>query len=332
MVAYREPDGLEKTSLILSALWNEIMVEAHRRRLLLSQIIFWAALFAILLGAETLFSMMLFAILQIEIMGIMFSGAAFALLTPTVLGYAHVRLHHEGDHFLRWWLKTLSGIGVLIFAIAMSLSIGYAAWLAMQDATDVIASGTIGTIGGETIGGDANASSGIVGWIGIIPSSLLFLGLSFGMIITISFTSFCLGRALEAFNMLTLTPRISKDVKTLIESGMDKIAVYRKLGDKDAAERRKLPFDIKTKFASEAAHAVRKAGQAKLAAARRRFDPVTQNDPLAAIVPDAAAGAIPAHFKTCDEFERHIGDVIDARRPHKLLTILNGIPDGKDTL
>lgn len=68
--------------------------------------------------------MMLFAILQIEIMGVMFSGAAFALLTPTVLGYAHVRLHHEGDHFLRWWLKTLSGIGVLIFAIAMSLSIG----------------------------------------------------------------------------------------------------------------------------------------------------------------------------------------------------------------
>jgi len=332
MVSYREPDGLEKTTMILTSLWNEVIVEAKRRRALIYQIIIFAALFIALVTGETLFATMMFSIIQIEILGTAFSGAAFAMLVPTVIGYAHVRLHHEADHFLRWWLKTLSGIGVLIFAIGMSLMIGFSAWEAMQDVFGAIASGPTGEMPGQLVDAGTEPSSGIVEWIGVIPTSLLFLGLSFGMIITISFASFCLGRVLEAFNILTLTPRIEGVVKQLITSAIGKATDYRKLRDQDASARLKLPFDVKAKFAREGAYAGWKVGQSKLQAARRLFGAAAKNDPLNAIVQDPAAGTIPSRFKTEDQFIRHMAEQMDAMRIHNILRVVAGTNDGRDQI
>lgn len=319
--------------MILASLTDEVRTEAQRRQVQRFTLVLFGTIFLILVAGETLFATMIFSIIQIEIMGVIFSGAAFAMLVPTVIGYAHVRLHHEGDLFLAWWLRKLSGIGILVFALGVSLMVGFSAWQAAQDAVSVIATSPIGTMGGTTVGSDIGGSSGVAEWIAFLPNSLLFLGLSFGMLITISFASFCLGRALQAFNFLTHTPRIGREVKERIEAATARIAAFRKLRDRDAAARRKLPFDIKSKFAREAAYTGWKVMQTKLAAARRRFDPMTRNDPLASILRDAEANSISARFKTEDEFARHLADQMDSLRMHNLLRVLTGIPEtGKDQL
>lgn len=322
MVAYRKSDGLERTVMMLASLAHEVKMVSHRRRVEIFNFTFFASIFVALVAGETLFATMMFTIIQIEILGVAFSGAAFAMLVPTVIGAAHVRMHHEGDHFTRWWLRKLSGIGILIFAVGVSLMIGFSAWQAAQDAMSAISSGPTGSLGGQQV--DAgDGGSGIAGWIGMIPSSMLFLGLSFGMIITINFASFCLGRALESFNVLTLTPSIGEEVKALIESLTGKIGSFRKLLDADADANRKLPFDIQSKFAREAAHAGWKIVQVKLAAVRRKFR--QEGDPLADTIRDPEAETISAGFMTEEAFTRHLADQMDVLRMHNVLRVLTGL-------
>jgi len=326
MVAYRERDGLEQVVRLVSSLAHEVRVENHRRFVLIFKLILFGALFTGLVTGETLFAAMMFAILQIEIMGTFFSGAAFALIVPTVIGTVHVKVHREGDHFTKWWLGKLSSIGILIFALGLSLMVGYSAWLAAQDAMSFVSTTTTGTIGGEVVGDTGTDSSGLTEWLGVIPSSLLFLGLSFGMIITIYFASFCVGQALEAFNILTQTPRMGKDVKALIEKLTGNIAAFRKLHNTDADARRKLPFDIRSKFAREAANAGWKVVQVKLAAARRHFDPSSQKNPLTLTVPDPVAETIPTGFETEDDYTRHLAEQMDVLRLHNMHRVLSGLP------
>lgn len=330
MPAYRQPDGFEKTGLILASLQHGIREERNRRRVQAFCLGFFGLIFVLLVVGETLFATVMFALIQVEILGNVVSGEAFALLVPTVIVAAHVKLHHEGDHFTRWWLGRLSSIGILLFALGISLSVGFAAWQAAQDAVGALASGPVGTLGSQQITGSSGEASGVAGWIAAIPNAFLFLGLAFGMIITIYVASFALGRALQAFNILTLTPKISPAAKHLIEKINGQIADFRKLRDEDAAAQRKLPFDVKTKFAREAAHAAWVVTQSKIAGARRWFDPRRLNDPMALIPFDPAAESIPGYFKSEEEFTRHMAEQMDALRMHNLLRILIGIPEQGD--
>ncbi len=322
MAAYRKRDGLERTAMMLASLAHEVKMVSHRRRVEIFNFIVFGMIFLALVAGETLFASMMFAIIQIEILGVAFSGAAFSMLVPTVIGAAHVKMHAEGDHFTKWWLGKLSGIGILIFAIGISLMIGFSAWQAAQDAMSAISSGPTGTLGDQQL--DAgDGGSGIAGWIGMVPSTMLFLGLSFATIITINFASFCLGRALEAFNVLTLTPPVGEEVKALIESLTGKIGRFRKLLDADADANRKLPFDIKSKFAREAAHAGWKIVQVKLAAARRKFR--QEGDPLADTIRDPEAETISTGFTSEEAFTRHLADQMDVLRMHNVLRVLTGL-------
>lgn len=327
MPAYRPLDGLEKTISLLASVDHEIRSDLFRRRVQTFLLGFFGLIFVFLLGSEVWFAVMMFSILQIEILGTVFSGATFAMLVPTVIAAAHVKLHHEADHFTNWWLKRLSSIGILIFALGISLMVGFSAWQAAQDAVNVMSAGSMGAIGGHQIGAQSEQSSGIAGWIAVVPNSLLFLGLSFGLIITIYFASFCLGRALQAFNILTRTPKAGPEVEALTERLKARIAALRRLLDEDAHARRKLPFDVKTKFAREASHACWRVSQMKLAAARRKFDPMRVNDPLSATFVDGEVAAIPNQFETEKSFTRHLADQTDATRLHNILCILNGIPE-----
>ncbi|WP_421929764.1 hypothetical protein [Neoaquamicrobium sediminum] len=323
MAAYRRRDGLERTATMIASIQYEVKQIEHRLRVATFNLSFFGALFLTLVIGETLFAMMMFAIIQIEILGVVFSGAAFAMLVPTVIGAAHVKVHHEADHFTKWWLKKLSSIGILVFALGVSLMVGYSAWLAAQDAIAVFDFGSTGTIGGEQVGGADEGSSGIAGWIGMIPNSQLFLGLAFGMIINISFASFCLGRALEAFNILTLTPRVGKEVTALVDGLTAKIAAFRKESDAIEDMSAKLPFDVKSKFAREAANAGWKIVQVKLAAARRKF--ARDADPLIETTPDPEAETIAPGFTSEDAFTRHLADQMDVLRMHNVLRVLTGL-------
>jgi len=329
MIAYRQSDGLGGLARLAASLEYEVRMAEFRRRVLAFVLVFFGALFVLLVVGETFFATMMFSLIQVEILGAVFSGAAFALLVPTVIGAAHVALHHEGDPFIKWWLKRLNSIGIVIFAIGISMMVGFSAWQAARDSVDVIATRTTGTIGGTTIGG-ATESSGIAAIISVVPHTMLFVGLSFGMIITISFASFCLGRALEAFNVLTQTPSVGREVKAKLARLNDKIAALRKLIDDEASAKRKLPFDVKVKFAREAAHAGWQVIQAKRAAARRKFDPLRAVDPLAAAFADPGADSIPNQFKTEPAFERHLAEQTDAMRLHKLLGVLTGISNQEE--
>lgn len=322
MVSHRKRDGYERTVTLIASLAHEVKVAAHRRRVETLNLGFFGLIFLALVVGETFFATMMFAIIQIEILGAVFSGAAFAMLVPTVIGAAHVRIQHEGDHFTKWWLQKLSGIGILIFAVGVSLMIGFSAWQAAQDALVGVATGSTGTIGGEQVVAANDGPSGIAGWIGMIPSSLLFLGLAFGMIITINFASFCLGRALQAFNILTQVPPIGEEVEATIEELTAKIALMRKLIAADTDARNKLPFDPKSKFAREASHAAWQLVQVKLAAARRKFARV--RDPLEEIAGDPEADTIAAGFASEDDFARHLADQMDVLRRHNILCVLSG--------
>lgn len=323
MVAYRKRDGLERVCMLTSSLFSEVREHIHRHRVALVSIFFFGVLFIALVTGETLFASMIFAIIQVEILGQIFSGAAFAMIVPTVIGSVHLLVHREGDHFTKWWLKKLSAIGVFIFAIGLSSMVGFSAWQAAQDAAGVISDGATGTIGGEAVGGEDYGSPGMAAWIGMIPNSLLFLGLSFGMIITINFASFCLGRALEAFNLIMLSPKIGDEILERIEALNGKIAAFRKLLAADEDATRKLPFDVKSKFAREASNAAWKVAQAKLSAARRKFR--TENDPIADINGDPEAASIPSGITSEPAFAAHVADQMDQFRHHNLIRILTGL-------
>jgi hypothetical protein len=323
MVAHRKRDGLERTVMMIASLAAETREHGRRRRTEKFILVFFGVLFVVLVAGETLFATMMFSIIQIEILGQVFSGAAFAMLVPTVIAAAHVKVHREGDHFTKWWLGKLSSIGILIFALGVSLMVGFSAWQAARDAVSVISGGASGTLGGEQIGAGGDEASGLAGWIGLIPNSLLFLGLSFGMIITINFASFCLGRALEAFNVLMLTPRIGEELGARIEALTGKIASFRKLLAAYEDAERKLPFDAKSKFGREAANAGWKVVQAKLAAARRKFR--QENDPLFENFGDPEAETISASLATEDAFTSHLADQMDVLRLHNVLRVLTGL-------
>lgn len=327
MSAFQSPNAQNRLLIVLSGLEHEVRMAGHRRRVALIVGSFFASIFLVLLVGETLFATLMFSIIQVEVLGKVVSGAAFALMVPVVIGTVHVKLHHEGDHFTKMWLSKLSGIGVLVFALGMSLMVGYSAWQAARDAVSFVSSGPTGMLGQRAVDVAPAETVGMASWISFIPNGLLFLGLSFGMIITIYFASFCLGRALQAFNLLTQTPPISKELKTSVEAIKVEMAAFRELQTEDDAARWKMPLDLKHKFAREAFHACWKVLQAKLGAAQRKFDPMRMNDPLAMAFHDADAENIPNRFKTEEEFCRHMADQNDQMRIHNLLRILTGLPE-----
>jgi len=326
MPVLRTPNGQDKLLIVLSALEHEVRMVAHRRRVAVVVGSFFTAVFLFVMIGETLFATLMFSIIQVEVLGKVVSGAAFALMVPVVIATVHVKVHHEGDHFTENWLKKLSGIGILVFALGMSLMVGFSAWQAARDAIAVVSTGPTGMLGDRAVDAQTTASTGISSWISIIPNGLLFLGLSFGMIITINFASFCLGRALQAFNLLTLTPPISKELKAIVEVIKVEMAAFRELQNQDDAARWKMPLDLKHKFAREAFYACWKVLQAKLGAAHRKFDPLRTNDPLAVAFHDADAESIPNRFEAEEDFCRHMADQMDQMRIHNLLCVLAGLP------
>ena len=325
MTPHRDLSALDRLKLFLAAVHREFVTEVHRRRMMVARVALFGTIFLGIVTAETLFATLLFSIIAVEVLGVSVSGAAFALMVPAVIGMVHVKLHHEGDHFTRWWLSTLSGIGIPLFCLGISLSLGFAAWQAAEDAVGAISNGPSGMIGSQQIATAPSPSTGIADWLSLIPNALLFLGLSFGMIISIALASFCLGRALIAFNILTQTPRNGPWVQQTVAIVSKQIVQLNAESDADSAARAALPADLKMKFCSLAAHECRTVGLRKLGAARRKFAPGRIGDPLTAAFPDADAETIPSKFSTEAAFKRHMADVLDATRVHNLLAQVGGL-------
>lgn len=316
--------GLGQLILLIEAILRAAGIEERRRRSMTIEMAIFGAVFLGIVTAETLFATLLFSMLSVEVLGTNISGAAFALMVPAVIGMVHVKLHHESDHFTRWWLSKLSTIGIPLFCLGISLSLGFAAWQAAQDLVGALTSGPRGVLGDELVTTETSSSSDIAAWLSVIPNALLFLGLSFGMIISVALASHCLGKALVAFNVLTQTPRIGPWVRETIATLQ--VLVAEQQADRDADQAAKLarPIDLKLKFAREASHACRAVCLRKLSAAQRRFALGRAQDALSVAFPDVDAETIPSRFSTEATFKRHMNEVLDATRVHNLLAQIGG--------
>lgn len=317
-------DGLGRLILLLEAILRAAGIEERRRRSMLFEIATFGGLFLGIVTAETLFATILFSMLSVEVLGKSISGAAFALMVPAVIGMVHVKLHHESDHFTRWWLSKLSTIGIPLFCVGISLSLGFAAWQAAEDVVGVLTSGPTGSLGDQMVSTEPSTSTGLAEWLSVVPNALLFLGLSFGMIISVALASHCLGRALVAFNVLTQTPRISPWVRETVATLLTLVVEQQADLDADQAARLAQPVDLKLKFARVASDACRSVSLRKLSAAKRRFTLGRTQDALSVAFPDPDAETLPTRFSTEAAFKRHMTEVLDATRVHNLLAQIGG--------
>lgn len=329
MILYKPSNGMGKLRPILADIAHETRLADHRWRIAHITGIFFLSCFVTILAIETLLAAMMLSVLQVEILGHIATGAMFALLVPIAMGTLHIKIHRDGDWLTKAWLGKVSSIGLLFFAFGLSFTVGYSAWQAATDAVSSIASAPSGRLGSQDISGAPDQASGLISWIAPLPNALLFLGLSFGMVISMYFASFCLGRFIEAWGIISKGPRVSKAARAHVEAANAEVKAYTKKACELEIERRRLPFDPKHRFAREAAQLCGQVAQSKLTIARRKFV-ASGPTPLGAVFNDPEVETIPSYFTSEEDFARHIADQMDATRVHHILHVLSGIPEQGD--
>jgi hypothetical protein len=283
------------------------------------------------LALETGMAAMMFSLLQVEVLGHVVSGAAFGLLVPVVIGAAHVQKHRDGDWLTQAWMNRLASVGILLFVLGISSMVGFSAWQAGQDAMADYASGPSGMLGGHTLF-DPNATTGAANenGFGAIPNILLFLGLSFGMVISVYFASFCLGRVLQGWATITKPPLAGKAAVAKINEIQVHVKELHHLFCAEKAAKLAAPKNLKQRFAREAGQLCQEVARAKLVAADRKFDPLKADGPLAHVARDKGAETLPARFSTEPEFLQHMTAQIAVTSTDHILRVLNANPDQGD--
>ncbi|MEP2890916.1 hypothetical protein [Tateyamaria sp.] len=326
---------LQHTTKVLSRAKGKLRQFAARRRAAIAETSVFAILFSAVLALETAMAAMMFSLLEVEVLGHVVSGAAFGLLVPVVIGAAHVQKYRDRDWLTNAWMGRMASIGILLFVLGISSMVGFSAWQAAQDAQMLIGmdfnSGPTGMLGGQNLldpdalsGTDAG---GTEGGFGFLPQALLFLGLSFGMVISVYFASFCLGRVLHGWAAITAPSLAGKGAVTKIDEVLGHIKALHHVINADTAARQRLPKDLKQRFSREAAQLCQHVAQAKLAAAERKFHPMRAEGPLAHAARDDAADALPARFTKEEEFLTHMSAQIKATSAPHIMRVLGSDKD-----
>ena len=186
------PSHLQHATKVLSQARGNIRRNAVQRRASIAEALAFLILFGAVLAVETGMAAMMFSLLEVEVLGHVVSGTAFGLLVPVVIGAAHVQKHRDRDLLTRLWMNRLASVGILLFVLGISSMVGFSAWQAAQESMADFAAGPSGMLGAQNLfeppaQSDASGDTDI----GAAPNALLFLGLSFGMIISVYFASFC---------------------------------------------------------------------------------------------------------------------------------------------
>lgn len=357
------PAHLQRVTRVLSQARGKLRRDAARRRAVFAEFLVFLLLFGAVLALETGMAAMMFSLLEVEVMGHAVSGAAFGLLVPVVIGAAHVQKHHDHDLLTRLWMGRLASIGILLFVLGVSGMVGFSAWQAGQDAMTDFVSGPSGMLGaqslqgqmalGATSGAMSGATSGVTSGatsgamsgaalgnaygdvqtaFGAVPNTLLFLGLSFGMIISVYFASFCLGRVLQGWALLCTPSLAGKAAIAKITQVQGHIKALHQMIAADTAARGVLPKDLKRRFAREAGQLCQGVAHIKLAAAARKFHPLHSDGPLAHASNDPEAEALPARFTSEEDFAHHIAAQLNTISAPHILRVLNAHSDQKDTI
>lgn len=322
---------LQHTTKVLSRARGKLRQDAARRRAAIAEALVFLIFFGAVLALETAMAAMMFSLLEVEVLGHVVSGAAFGLLVPVVIGAAHVQKHRDRDWLTTAWMGRMASIGILLFVLGISSMVGFSAWQAAQDAMMDFNSGPTGMLGGQNII-DPSALSGTDAGgaeegFGFISQALLFLGLSFGMVISVYFASFCLGRVLQGWAAITAPSLTGKGAVAKINEVLGHIKTLHHLINADKAVRQRVPKDLKERFAREAGQLCQRVAQAKLAAAERKFHPLRTEGPLAHAARDDAADALPARFTSAEEFLKHMSAQMKATSAPHILRVLNATQD-----
>lgn len=327
------PQHLQHATKVLSQARGNLRQDAARRRAAIAETLLFLILFGAVLALETGMAAMMFSLLQVEVLGHVVSGAAFGLLVPVVIGAAHVQKHRDSDWLTRTWMNRLASVGILLFVLGISSMVGFSAWQAGQDAMSDFASGPSGMLGGQSLF-DPNASTAATddNGFGAVPNTMLFLGLSFGMIISVYFASFCLGRVLQGWATITKPPLAGKAAVAKIDEIQEHIKELHHLFCAEKAAKLALPKNLKQRFAREAGQLCQEVAQAKLAAAGRKFDPLLVNGPLAHVANDKSAETLPARFTSEPEFLQHMTAQMATTSTDHILRVLNANPDQGDKI
>lgn len=337
------PDHLQRVTTVLAQAKRLGRQNRAKRRATTAEGLVFAILFAAVLSLKSFLAAMMFSLLEIEVMGHVVSGAGFGLLVPVVIGAAHVQKHHDHDPLTRLWMGRLASIGILLFVLGISSMVGFSAWQAGQDAMSDFANGPSGMLGAQSLqvqmvlGTASGATSGVASadtgsGIGALPNTLLFLGLSFGMIISVYFASFCLGRVLQYWALLCQPPLSNKAATAKINEVQRQIKALHQLITAEKVARLALPKDLKQRFAREAGQLCQSIAQTKLAVAARKFDPLRHDGPLAHAARDPAAEELPTRFTSEEDFAQHMGAQLGATSAAHILRVLNHNTDqGKNS-
>ncbi|MEP3296780.1 MAG: hypothetical protein ABJO27_09935 [Pseudoruegeria sp.] len=317
------PDYLQHATQVLSQAKRRIRQDRATRRATVAMAVLFAILFSAVLALETAMAAMMFSLLEVEVMGHVVSGAAFGLLVPVVIGAAHVQKHRDNDLLTRLWMGRLASIGILLFVLGVSSMVGFSAWQAAQDAMADYASGPTGMLGRQGLPDPNGSAAGDAETgFGAVPQTLLFLGLSFGMIISVYFASFCLGQVLHCWAVLCAPSLAGKDAIAKINEVQGYVKALHQMIAADTAVRGALPKDLKQRFAREAGQLCQSIGQNKLKAAARKFHPLRSDGPLAHATDDPEADALPARFVLEKDFVQHMGTQLGATSAAHILRVL----------
>lgn len=325
------PNHLQHATKILAQSKRLIRRDQAQRRAVTAETLAFLILFCAVVAVEAGMAAMMFSLLEVEILGHVVSGAAFALLVPIVIGAAHVQKHRDGDLLTRLWMNRLASIGILLFILGVSSMVGFSAWQAGQDAMLDFAAGPTGMLGGQDLFQAQPSDAGDDTGFGAIPNTLLFLGLSFGMVISVYFASFCLGRVLQGWALISKPSPATKAALAKIREVQDRIKALHHLITTDKAARLALPKDRKQRFAREAAQLCQHVAQRQLAAAARKFHPLRADGPLAHAASDPEADALPARFTGEEEFVQHMTAQMASTSAAHILRVLDTNPDQKET-
>lgn len=326
MIAFKEPNPLKDAYKLLAYLEYCLHMEGHRTRVQTFRRNACLVIAGMLILFEFLLAASMFGALAPSFGGNPISGITFALLIPVVVIGAHIKLHVEKDALTRFWLSRLATIGILLFAVSVSMMVALAVYdVSAGMGASVASSGPSGTFGDEAYAlAEGQLATWFMDMVAPFPPLMIFIGMSFGLIVTIYVTSYMIGWAKSAHAILEVTPYRSRTLKANVAALRDDLNALTRLFDDHRDMERKLPIDLQMAYAQEAQAAIYGEVSKKRKFAEHRFGKTWDANPLVDIF--EANQSIPARLTTLDEVDRAANQVLAASSVAAILQLLGGVP------
>lgn len=258
------------------------------------------------------------------------SPSILALVVIIVAITAHVLMAYAGQKDLERHLTRLATIGVMVFAVALSMMLGLAAF---DGAINTLIQGpgqSGGTFGDVTVDLGPSEPSGVIDVFAAlfspIPPIALAVGMSFALCISFFLVHFLLTKAVECFETYHASEQRWTDLYALTDKWEAVYQEFQKLEAMRQAAIRRLPRDPGRLFANKLYAAICRS----LAIMNENVDrapPGVEDTFSSGLERDRP---LPEEINSRDEAIRRIGEIRDSGRPYTLQVIIGSLPPRKD--